>query len=137
MDDRFGICTGDYLEFDEQGSLLRRTRGNVLTTQALADQAWFPVKASIFDIDLVKEVGILPPIRSRETILFAYFILNMIEQGYTGKEVTYIDKPITDKTRHHGEISVDNIANGSREAAEVLIRNVHRILHPEYIDPTT
>ncbi len=126
MGSRFGICTGDYVELDVYGNYLKTTKGNILTTDDIAEKSWFPVKASIFNISLVREVCLLPPIRSRETILFAYFMVNIIERKYKHKKIFYTGKPIIKKVRHEGEISVENVDNGNREAAEVLIQNIHR-----------
>lgn len=127
--DRFGICTGDYIELDKKGNFLKKVRGNIFTTAEIADKCWFPVKAAIFNIELIKNVGLLPPIRSRETILFAYFMINLLEQGYANKKVQYTGKIIVKKIRHVDGISVENLKNGSRETAERLIRNIHNTLH--------
>ena len=126
MGSRFGICTGDYVELDVYGNYLKTTKGNILTTDDIAEKSWFPVKASIFNISLVREICLLPPTRSRETILFAYFVVNLIDRKYKHKKIFYTGKPIINKVRHEGEISVENIDNGNREAAEVLIQNIHR-----------
>lgn len=130
LGDRFGICTGDYVEKDNQGNHLKTVSGNITTTDELVDKCWFPVKASIFNIDLVNEVSQLPPIRSRETILWAYFILNLIEQGYGDRGVYHIGKEIVEKIRHKGAISGENRENGCRNSAEILIKNIHNALHP-------
>lgn len=121
---RFGICTGDYLEIDSNGQPLKMVYGDIVSSSQIAEGSWFPVKSSIFSRTLVDEIPLLPPIRSRETILWAYMITRLIETKYSGmKDIVYLGETIIRKTRHSGNISVENIQNGCREAAEVLIRN--------------
>ena len=128
---RFGIVTGDYVEVDAAGDVIAVVTGDKTSTTEIASAARFPVKAAIFSRQLVDEVGILPPIRSRETILWAYLMVNLLEQNIYELDLCYTGRSITRKARHDDAISVQNLANGSRHASEALIRNIHYALHPE------
>lgn len=127
LGNQFGICMGDYVEGSVDDSNVERVSGRILTTEEIAERCWFPVKAAYFAKDLVQKIGLLPPIRSRETIVWAYFLVQLIESGVSGKTLYYTGQPIINKIRHSDAISIENKLNGCREASEILLQNIHRI----------